>query len=144
MRGERNQKCLEAEANVHVEQKKIGSPPYQFTEKYWDKREQDGASTVSGPPMTDVKPDPNESVVQANFDFNEAKKIVGEDDYTLLEFCNRLVEARIICVTQIAQITNSQNKTNGARRGQSINQTLHLFELVKADPDILEKYKKEK
>lgn len=142
--GERTKQVLEAETNVHVAQKKIGTPPYDFTTKYWEKKEIDGTSTVSGPPMTDAKPDPSEIVPQSNFDFNEAKTITGDDDYAIFEFCNRLVEAWITCITHIAQQTNSINKTNHARRGQSINQTLDLFKLYRADPSIFDKYKKEK
>jgi len=137
-KGTRDDKCLKFEETIHGEQKRMGSLPYDFDSR-WEKREKDSKSTITLPPVTELPPTKEKKVPTINFSLDDAKKIVGSSDFSMLEFANRLAEANIVCLTAIANKTNSDNKVNPARRGQSINQSLIIFNDMKSNP---EKYKR--
>lgn len=130
--GTRIPRALELEKLIHEKQKLVGTPAYDFDKK-WDKIKLDGTSTISGPPPPTSKVDTAVTVPQASFTFEQAKEKVGENDFSILEDCNRMIEARMICVENISMRTNPENQKNLARRGQSINQTLNEFNRRKSE-----------
>ena len=139
-KGTRNDKCLTFEVAIHGEQKRMGSIPVDFDTK-WEKRARDSKSTITMPPITESTPTKEEKVPTINFSLDDAKKIIGDSDFAMLEFANRLAEASIVCLTAIANKTNSDNKVNPARRGQSINQSLLIFNDMKNNPEKYERFK---
>lgn len=123
----RTGRILDLEKEIHDRQREIGTAPFDFDKK-WAKKEQDGTSTLLGPPLPDSKPvEVKEVIPQNNFTFDEARKIIGENDFAILEDCNRMAEAMMTCIENIANKRNTENQRNPARRGQSINLTINLF-----------------
>jgi len=122
-----NPKILELEIEIHAYQKMTGLSPYDFN-KRWLKKAQMGATTMAGPPPPDSKP---EEIVtpapQSNFNLDQAKAIVGENDFAILEHCIKLAEAWMVCATFIADNVNASNMQNPARRGQLINFARQIF-----------------
>lgn len=124
----RNKRAKEIEARIHEIQKGMGTSLYDF-DKREEKQNLMGKPTIEVPSVVSLpdKPNVEERAPQANFTLEQAKKIVGDNDYRILEECNRVVEAQIVCVEHISMGRNPDNKKNPARRGQSINQTIFLF-----------------
>lgn len=124
--GERTSRAKEIEGLIHSEQKRIGSPPYDFDER-WMRNNTMGKSTLSGPPPPDAKPDEEvPDVPKFNFSFEDAKKIVGDNDYNILEDCAKWAEARMVCLARILDRLNADN-SNVARRGQATNIAIGEF-----------------
>ncbi len=121
----RNSKVLEVEALIHTEQKRMGVSAYDF-EARWERRAEMAKSTVEGPPMDSTSPS-DFVVPQSRFTFEEAKGIVGENEYAMLEDCAKLSEARMICIASILDKLNPTENKNVARRGQGINMTIAEF-----------------
>ncbi len=117
----RNDRCREIEIEIHQYQKMIGASPYDF-DKRWIKKQSMAESTLSGPPPADALPPTDFTTVpQNNFTLEQAKEIIGENDFAILEDCIRHAEAWAICAAAIADKVNPSNQNNPARRGQVMN-----------------------
>ena len=121
----RTSKVLEIEALIHEEQKKMGVGAYDF-EVRWERRAEMAKSSVEGPPMDSTSPS-DFVVPQSRFTLDEAKDIIGENEYALLEDCAKLSEARMICLASILDKLNPTENKNVARRGQGINMSIVEF-----------------
>ena len=122
----RTAKVLEIEASIHTEQKRMGVSAYDF-EVRWERRAEMAKPSVEGPPPMDSTPPSDFVVPQNRFTLEEAKEIVGENEYSILEDCAKLSEARMICLAAILDKLNPTENKNVARRGQGINMTITEF-----------------
>lgn len=128
----RNKRALEIESIIHQAQLKAKTAPYDFDAR-WEKNRLNGLSTVSGPPPVESKPvEPEVFPPQANFTVEEAKKILGENDCALLEYCANIAEARMIYLAHILDKLNPENR-NVARRGQGTNIANSIFTIMKTN-----------
>lgn len=125
-KGERTTQVMDLEKQIHDIQKSMNSPIYDFDGR-WERIEEMSRSTVSGPPSNDEKPDDIEKQPQGNFSLEQAKSIIKENTYSMLEETNKYIEAMMICVEHIAKKTNPKNQLNAARCGQSINLTIGKY-----------------
>jgi len=119
----RTAKVLEAEALIHEEQKRMGVSAYDF-EARLERRDKMAKSTVEGPPAMDSTSPSDFVVPQSRFTLEQAKEIIGENEFSLLEDCAKLSEARMICLASILDKLNPTENKNVARRGQGINMTI--------------------
>ena len=122
----RDSKVLELEALIHIEQKKMGVSAYDF-DRRWIRKEEMSKSSVEGPPSPDSKPPEEFTVPQSHFTLEEAKEIIGENEFALLEDCAKKSEARMICLASILDKLNPTENKNVARRGQGINMAMVEF-----------------
>ena len=121
----RTAKVLEVESLIHAEQKRMGVGAYDF-EARWERRAEMAKSTVEGPPDPESKSPDEFTVPQSRFTLEEAKEIIGENEYAMLEDCAKVSEARMVCLASILDKLNPDNK-NVARRGQGINMSIAEF-----------------
>ena len=127
----RTKRALEIEATIHQVQLKLKNAPYDFDTR-WEKNKLNGAPTVSGPPPLESKPMEMEILPpQGNFSVEDAKKILGENDCALLEYCANRAEAIMVYLAHILDKLNPENR-NVARRGQGTNIANYIFTAMKA------------
>jgi len=122
----RNSKLLEIESQIHVEQKKMGVSAYDF-DRRWTRRDESAKSSIEGPPEADSKPPEEFTIPQSHFTLEQAKEIIGENEFSILEDCAKKSEARMICLASIFDKLNPVENKNVARRGQGINMAMVEF-----------------
>lgn len=127
---ERTEAVLAIEEKIHKIQKEKGWSRYDFDSK-WERKRLISTPTVTGgtreqmdnkPPTEDDIPVP-----VANFTFEQAKQRIGDNDYNILEDIAMHTECLMICLAEIHNKINPENRTNMARRGQAINNDLFAF-----------------
>lgn len=112
---------------IHEIQKGMGSSPYDF-DKRRSRNEAMSVESVVGPPDLDSPaPSSEEQVPQANFTYDQARKLISDNDFALLEDCAKDYEIKAVVIGRILEGMNPTNITNHARRGQGINWTLTKF-----------------
>lgn len=118
-KGIRSQRCYELEAEIHTYQKMVGVSPYDFDSR-WAKRDQIKKEMIQ---MPSLEPAPVQITIapQRNFDYDTAKKIIGENNDAIIADCVRWAEAWVVCASFHADQVNPSNQNNPARRGQIMN-----------------------
>ncbi len=130
---ERNNMVREIESKIHAIQKEKGWARYDF-DKRWSRKEIMSQPTLEGPPDPQTEaPSSEEIAPTANFTFEQAKKRVGENNYNIMEDCAMDTECEMICLAEIHERLNPENKNNLARRGQAINLTSKKYNKLKED-----------
>ena len=124
---ERTESVMDLEEKIHLIQKEKGWARYDFNTK-WERKKLLSTPTVTGgtKEQMDNKPPTEEDipVPTANFTFEQAKARVGDNDYNILEDCAMDTECQMICLAEIHNRLNPENRINVARRGQAINNDL--------------------
>lgn len=120
-----SKRAKEIEAKIHALQKSMSAGRYDFNKRR-ERIEAEKVSTVSGPPDANEKPE-KEEAPQGHFTFAEARKLIDDNDFNLLEDCAKNYEIKAILLADILMKMNPENRTNFARRGQGINWALTEF-----------------
>jgi len=124
--GARNARAIMLEGLIHGRQREIGSEPYDF-DKMWDKIEKDRTPSIEVPTIGGMIKPETETVPQSRFTFEQAKKLIGENDCAILDDCAKWAEVRMVYLSHVLNEINPAENTNVARRGQGINIGLGEF-----------------
>ncbi len=121
---ERTDRVRDLEAKIHEIQKTKGYTRYDFDTK-WAKKIANATPSVTGGTKEQmdntVMAKEDIPVPTANFTLEQAQKRVGQNNLNILEDCVMDTEAEMICMEDICNRINPNNKSNVARRGQSMN-----------------------